>query len=163
MWWLSWPPGYPPGRSCWCPEPGRCRWRCCAPRVGWWSSGSRSWPWITRRPAPCWKVPGRLDDAEVNEGRADRGWPVGLYLAALAHKAGGPPRHAWAGFTGMTGSWPTTCGRSCWASFHRSGDVLDCTAVLERMCGPLCDAVLDTTGSSDVLAWLEGSNLLLVP
>jgi LuxR family transcriptional regulator, maltose regulon positive regulatory protein len=37
------------------------------------------------------------------------------------------------------------------------------TAVLERMCGPLCDAVLDTTGSSDVLAWLEGSNLLLVP
>ena len=37
------------------------------------------------------------------------------------------------------------------------------TAVMERMCGPLCDAVLDTTGSSAVLAWLEGSNLLLVP
>ena len=42
-----------------------------------------------------------LDDAEVNEllARTER-WPVGLYLAALAHKAGGPPRHAWAGFTG---------------------------------------------------------------
>jgi LuxR family transcriptional regulator, maltose regulon positive regulatory protein len=35
--------------------------------------------------------------------------------------------------------------------------------VLERMSGPLCDAVLDTTGSSDILAWLEESNLLLVP
>ena len=42
-----------------------------------------------------------LDDAEVNElvGRTE-GWPVGLYLAALAHKAGGSRRHAWAGFTG---------------------------------------------------------------
>jgi LuxR family maltose regulon positive regulatory protein len=37
------------------------------------------------------------------------------------------------------------------------------TAVLERMCGPLCDAVLDTTGSNAVLASLEESNLLLVP
>jgi LuxR family transcriptional regulator, maltose regulon positive regulatory protein len=37
------------------------------------------------------------------------------------------------------------------------------TAVLERMSGPLCDAVLDTTGSSDVLESLEASNLLLVP
>jgi LuxR family maltose regulon positive regulatory protein len=37
------------------------------------------------------------------------------------------------------------------------------TAVLERMSGPLCDAVLDTTGSSAVLASLEEANLLLVP
>ena len=37
------------------------------------------------------------------------------------------------------------------------------TAVLERMCGPLCDAVLATKGSGEVLASLEGSNLLLIP
>jgi LuxR family maltose regulon positive regulatory protein len=37
------------------------------------------------------------------------------------------------------------------------------TAVLDRMCGPLCDAVLDTTGSAKVLESLAGSNLLLVP
>ena len=37
------------------------------------------------------------------------------------------------------------------------------TAVLERMCGPLCDAVLDMAGSAAVLADLERSNLLLVP
>jgi LuxR family transcriptional regulator, maltose regulon positive regulatory protein len=37
------------------------------------------------------------------------------------------------------------------------------TAVLERMSGPLCDAILETTGSAQVLASLEESNLLLVP
>jgi LuxR family maltose regulon positive regulatory protein len=37
------------------------------------------------------------------------------------------------------------------------------TAVLERMCGPLCDAVLETGGSAAVLADLAGSNVLLVP
>jgi LuxR family maltose regulon positive regulatory protein len=37
------------------------------------------------------------------------------------------------------------------------------TSVLERMSGPLCDAVLDTRGSGQVLASLEDSNLLVVP
>jgi LuxR family transcriptional regulator, maltose regulon positive regulatory protein len=37
------------------------------------------------------------------------------------------------------------------------------TAVLERMSGPLCEAVLDLPGSRATLADLAGSNLLLVP
>ena len=37
------------------------------------------------------------------------------------------------------------------------------TAVLERMCGPLCEAVLDLPGSAATLADLARSNLLLVP
>jgi LuxR family transcriptional regulator, maltose regulon positive regulatory protein len=37
------------------------------------------------------------------------------------------------------------------------------TAVLERMSGPLCEAVLDTSRSDRVLSSLEDSNLLLVP
>jgi LuxR family maltose regulon positive regulatory protein len=37
------------------------------------------------------------------------------------------------------------------------------TAVLERMCAPLCDAVLQRSGSAEALARLERSNLLLVP
>src|SRR5499427_10860545 len=37
------------------------------------------------------------------------------------------------------------------------------TAVLGRMCGPLCDAVLGQSGSATVLADLGRSNLLLVP
>jgi LuxR family transcriptional regulator, maltose regulon positive regulatory protein len=62
-----------------------------------------------------------LDDAAVNELLArTEGWPVGLYLAALAHKAGGP-RQAWAGFTGADRFmadylWSELLGES----FHRS-------------------------------------------
>ena len=37
------------------------------------------------------------------------------------------------------------------------------TAVLERMCGPLCEAVLDQPGAAATLADLARSNLLLVP
>jgi LuxR family transcriptional regulator, maltose regulon positive regulatory protein len=36
-------------------------------------------------------------------------------------------------------------------------------AVLDRMSGPLCDAVLDTTGSADLLEWLSRSNMLVIP
>jgi LuxR family transcriptional regulator, maltose regulon positive regulatory protein len=106
-----------------------------------------------------------LDDAEVNELVArTEGWPVGLYLAALAHTAGGPPRHAWAGFAGddrflADYLWSELLGQLP----PERVAFLTRTAVLDRMCGPLCDAVLDTTGSGDVLAWLEASNLLLVP
>ena len=37
------------------------------------------------------------------------------------------------------------------------------TAVLERMSGPLCEAVLSTPGAAATLADLAGSNMLLVP
>jgi LuxR family transcriptional regulator, maltose regulon positive regulatory protein len=106
-----------------------------------------------------------LDDAEVDELVArTEGWPVGLYLAALAHKAGGPRRHPWAGFTGddrflVDYLWSELLGRLP----PERVAFLTRTAVLERMSGPLCDAVLDTAGSSAVLAWLEEANLLLVP
>jgi LuxR family transcriptional regulator, maltose regulon positive regulatory protein len=106
-----------------------------------------------------------LDDAEVEELVVrTEGWPVGLYLAALAHKAGGPLRHGWAGFTGddrfiADYLWLELLGQLP----PERVAFLTRTAVLERMCGPLCDAVLDTTGSSAVLASLEEGNLLLVP
>jgi LuxR family transcriptional regulator, maltose regulon positive regulatory protein len=37
------------------------------------------------------------------------------------------------------------------------------TSVLERLSGPLCDAVLATPGSAELLDELDASNLLLVP
>jgi LuxR family maltose regulon positive regulatory protein len=37
------------------------------------------------------------------------------------------------------------------------------TSVLERLSGPLCDAVLDTRGSAELLRELEASNLFVVP
>ena len=106
-----------------------------------------------------------LDDAEVEELLArTEGWPVGLYLAALAHKAGGSRRHPWAGFAGddrfiVDYLWSELLGQLP----PERVAFLTRTAVLERMSGPLCDAVLETTGSSEVLAWLEEANLLLVP
>jgi LuxR family transcriptional regulator, maltose regulon positive regulatory protein len=106
-----------------------------------------------------------LADAEVAElvGHTE-GWPVGLYLAGLALKAGGPPATAGLGFTGddrfmADYLWSELLGQLP----PERVAFLTRTAVLERMSGPLCDAVLETTGSSEVLAWLEKSNLLLVP
>jgi LuxR family maltose regulon positive regulatory protein len=46
---------------------------------------------------------------------------------------------------------------------HRHRVFLTRTAVLGRMCGPLCEAVLELPGSAATLAELERSNLLLVP
>jgi LuxR family maltose regulon positive regulatory protein len=113
-----------------------------------------------------------LKDAEVDVSGVDvvelvgrtEGWPVGLYLAALALKAGGPQATAGPGFTGddrfmADYLWSELLGRLP----YQTVSFLTRTAVLERMCGPLCDAVLDATGSSAVLARLEESNLLLVP
>jgi LuxR family maltose regulon positive regulatory protein len=107
----------------------------------------------------------RLAEAEVAElvGRTE-GWPVGLYLAALARKAGGPRRTTRAGFAG---------NHRLMAGYLRSEllarlpqptvSFLSRTSVLDRLSGPLCDAVLETKGSAGVLASLEASNLLVVP
>jgi LuxR family maltose regulon positive regulatory protein len=91
------------------------------------------------------------------------GWPVGLYLAALALKAGGRE---------LRGGMPFSGDDRLMADYLRSEllarlsdeDVtfLTRTSVLDRMSGGLCDAVLDDTGSARVLETLERSNLLLV-
>jgi LuxR family maltose regulon positive regulatory protein len=89
------------------------------------------------------------------------GWPVALYLAALAIKARGTVIRV------------TLEGRdrflvdylqSVLLSRLSPTDVrfLTRTAVLDRLSGPLCDAVMDTTGSADVLESLERSNLLVI-
>jgi LuxR family maltose regulon positive regulatory protein len=107
----------------------------------------------------------QLAEAELNEliWRTE-GWPVGLYLAALAVKARGPRRNNGAGFTGND----RLMAEYLWAELlvrlpQRTVSFLTRTAVLDRMCGPLCDAVLGTTGSAELLESLAGSNLLLVP
>ena len=42
-------------------------------------------------------------------------------------------------------------------------DFLTRTSILDRLSGPLCDAVLGREGSADVLRRLARSNLLLIP
>jgi LuxR family transcriptional regulator, maltose regulon positive regulatory protein len=106
-----------------------------------------------------------LADAEVDElVRRTEGWPVALYLAALAHKAAGQPANAGFAFAGDDRFLADYLHAELLAQLPAERVAfLTRTAVLERLSGPLCDAVLDTTGSAAVLASLERSNLLVVP
>ena len=105
-----------------------------------------------------------LREGEMEEviDRAE-GWPVGLYLAALALKSGGASERAGVPFSGDD---------RLMAEYLRA-EILDRltteevsfltrTAVLDRMTGRLCDAVLDDSGSARVLDSLARSNLLLI-
>jgi LuxR family transcriptional regulator, maltose regulon positive regulatory protein len=95
--------------------------------------------------------------------RQTEGWAAGLYLAALYLREGDPGRAA-----------PTFDGGDRFLSEYveseflarispRERAFLTRTSVLERMCGPLCEEVLDQPGSGVMLAELARSNLLLVP
>jgi len=92
------------------------------------------------------------------------GWPTGLYIGALARKSG--TRQSEAGFT--------FTGDDIFMGDYLRSELLDQmsgaelsfltrTSVLDRMCGPLCDATLSDTGSGAVLERLEARNLLVIP
>ena len=107
-------------------------------------------------------VLGAADVAELH--RRTEGWPAGLYLAALYLREGGPFASAAVSFGGddrLVSEYMQSEFLERISSRQRV--FLTRTAVLERMSGPLCDAVLDLPGSGATLADLERSNLLLVP
>jgi LuxR family transcriptional regulator, maltose regulon positive regulatory protein len=92
------------------------------------------------------------------------GWPVGLYIAALAIKSG--TRQSDVGFT--------FTGDDMYMGDYLRSELLDRiseaeasflvrTSVLPRMSGPLCDAVLGDKGSGALLEQMEARNLLVVP
>ena len=105
----------------------------------------------------------RLRDAEV-AGLLERtaGWPVGLYLAAVA--VAGESPHVSAGAAGA-GNGQAAAGQPPAGLLSRLSAptvaFLTRTAVLDELSGPLCDAVLQVSGSDRVLESLAGSNLLL--
>jgi LuxR family transcriptional regulator, maltose regulon positive regulatory protein len=102
------------------------------------------------------------DVAELHQ--RTEGWPAGLYLAALYLREGGSLASAAFAFGGDDRLVSDYLESEFLARISRRQRVfLTRTAVLERMCGPLCDAVLDVGGSAAVLADLAGSNVLLVP
>jgi len=106
-----------------------------------------------------------LPDGEVAElTRRTEGWPVALYLAALSIKAQHPRNGDGVGLSGRD-RFLADYLQSVLLSRLSPTEVqfLTRTAVLDRLSGPLCDAVLGTTGSTAVLASLERSNLLVVP
>jgi LuxR family maltose regulon positive regulatory protein len=96
--------------------------------------------------------------------RRTEGWPAGLYLAALYLREGGSLPRAAVSFGGDDRLVSEYMESEFLARISRGERVfLTRTAVLERMRGPLCDAVLELPGSRMILADLARSNLLLVP
>jgi LuxR family maltose regulon positive regulatory protein len=103
------------------------------------------------------------DEAAALHQRTE-GWPAGLYLAALYLKEADPV----AGSAVSFGGADRLVSQYMESEFlerisSRQRDFLTRTAVLERMCGPLCEAVLELPGSAATLEGLARSNLLLVP
>ena len=91
------------------------------------------------------------------------GWAAGLYLAALAMRAGAPEsdvRSRFAGDDRFMGDYL----RSELLDHLSDAEVsfMCRTSVLDRMCGSLCDAVLKRRGSGQFLEWMERRNLLVV-
>src|SRR5215472_15868733 len=107
-------------------------------------------------------VLGADDVAELH--RRTEGWPAGLYLAALYLREGGSLEAAVGSFGGEDRFVSEYIESEFLARISgRQRVFLTRTAALERMCGPLCDAVLEADGGAATLAGLARSNLLLVP
>ena len=112
---------------------------------------------------------GRLDleldptDVELLVARTE-GWPAGIYLAALS-LAGAADRHALvAAFDGTSAHVVDfLAGEVLAAHTPELQTFMLRTSVLERLCAPLCDAVLEDDASADALALLARTNLFLVP
>lgn len=105
------------------------------------------------------------DEASVRDLlQRTEGWPAGLYIAALALKSGS--RNSDVGFT--------FTGDDVYMGDYLRSELLDRisgaeasflirTSVLDRMCGSLCDAILEETGSTAALEQMEARNLLVIP
>jgi LuxR family maltose regulon positive regulatory protein len=101
--------------------------------------------------------------ASLNE-RAE-GWAAGLYLAALFLKESDyEPGAAISSFSG-TDRFVVDYFRSELLSRLKPSEIqfLTRTSILDRMCGGLCDEVMDGSGAARRLEALEHANLFLVP
>ena len=103
------------------------------------------------------------EDVEGLVGKTE-GWPAGLYLAALSlqHAA---DRHAFVRrFGGSNRHVIDFLVTEVLQAHDPPAQALMLrTSVLERLSGPLCDAVLEQEGSAVMLDVLSRSNLFLVP
>jgi len=93
------------------------------------------------------------------------GWVAGLQLAALS-LAGHPDRESF--ISSFTGGHRYLVEFLLEEVFNRQLDqvqsFLFSTSILERLCPPLCNAILkDETDSSFILDYLEHANLFLIP
>jgi len=112
----------------------------------------------------------RATGVSLSEARTDEqieqceGWAAALYLAALSIQDGDQTGRERSAFGGDD-RYLVDYFHSEYLSRLRPGPLrfLRRTSILERMCGPLCDAVLDDEGSARELEKIERANLFLVP
>ena len=103
-------------------------------------------------------------DAIAELHQKTEGWPVGLYLAALSLRAGGSGSSAVGAFRGDDRFISEYLAFEVLAHLPaKQVAFLTRSAVLERMSGSLCDAVLEETGSAQMLEQIQRTNHLLVP
>lgn len=98
--------------------------------------------------------------------RRTEGWIAGLHLAAVSLRGQGNAAHFIASFTG---SHRFVLDYLAEEVLHGQGagirDFLLRSSILDRLCGPLCDAVVANPGTpgQQTLEYLEGANLFVVP
>jgi anti-anti-sigma factor len=103
------------------------------------------------------------EDVERLAARTE-GWAAGLVLAGLSLRGRRDPSGFIASFHGDDRHVADLLGAEVLASQPEAvRTFLLRTSVLERLSGPLCDEVLETEGSAELLRELERSNLFLVP
>ena len=100
------------------------------------------------------------EDGVADLVASTEGWAVGLSLAAMSIDAGGGTTGI-AGDHGLLGEYLRSELLSHLSRTTTS--FLTRTAVLDRMCGSLCDAILEASGSGGTLESITRRNLLLVP
>ena len=105
-------------------------------------------------------APEELDDLiERTEG-----WPAGLYLAALSLQGVQDRRTFLSGFSGSSRYVIDFLVDEVLQTHDQAEQVLMLrSSILGRLCGPLCDAVLETDGSGASLEAISRTNLFLLP
>ena len=164
-WWSSSRCGCRPGAASWRWRTGSraCRSGGCAARGRCLDLGSDDLAFSREETAALLAGDARLDAVTVDELQArTEGWPAGLHLATLVLGAPGGTREQArervgeiSGTTRYIGDYfrETVLGPLSVDAVR----FLMRTAVLDRMCASLCDAVLGTGGSA---AWLEELRIL---
>ena len=104
-----------------------------------------------------------LDTADlVRLLQRTEGWAAGLYLAALSLRGQADPHAFVEAFAGDDRHVVDYLGAEI---LERQGPAVQSfllqTSILERLCGPLCDAVTEGSGSARMLENIEKSNLFL--
>jgi LuxR family maltose regulon positive regulatory protein len=125
-----------------------------------------TWRWGHRKPSRSWREQGSrptrpgfaISCSGPKDGQRGSISPHSPSSPAPGRATPASPSPA------TTSTWATTCARSCSpGSQPREASFLARTSVLDRMCGSLCDAILEQEGSGAVLEQMEARNLLVLP